>query len=103
MASYFGVSLFYLRGETNDRTQMEDWMDGAFLDRPAPVAAPAAPKRAAKNAAKAAVEESSVFDAFLNSKKFQESLRTAILETLRSPEGQELLVKAVRKELGGRK
>ena len=103
MASYFGVSLFYLRGETNDRTQMEDWMDGAFLDTPAPVAAPAAPKRAAKNAAKAAVEESSVFDAFLNSKKFQESLRTAILETLRSPEGQELLVKAVRKELGGRK
>lgn len=37
LASYFGVSLFYLRGETNDTTQMSDWMDGAFLDEPAPV------------------------------------------------------------------
>ena len=35
LASYFGVSLFYLRGETNDTTQMSDWMDGAFLDEPA--------------------------------------------------------------------
>ena len=26
LASYFGVSLFYLRGETNDTTQMSDWM-----------------------------------------------------------------------------
>ena len=40
LASYFGVSLFYLRGETNDTTQMSDWMDGAFLDEPAPVPAP---------------------------------------------------------------
>ena len=39
LASYFGVSLFYLRGETNDTTQMSDWMDGAFLDEPAPVPA----------------------------------------------------------------
>ena len=36
LASYFGVSLFYLRGETNDTTQMSDWMDGAFLDEPPP-------------------------------------------------------------------
>ncbi len=42
LASYFGVSLFYLRGETNDTTQMSDWMDGAFLDEPAPVPAPQA-------------------------------------------------------------
>lgn len=40
LASNFGVSLFYLRGETNDTTQMSDWMDGAFLDEPAPVPAP---------------------------------------------------------------
>ncbi len=103
MAAYFGVSQFYLRGETNDRTDMEDWMAGAFQDAPAPAAAPAVPRRAAKSAAKAAVEESSVFDAFLNSKKFQENLRAAVLETLRSPEGQELLAKAVRRELSGRK
>ena len=51
LASYFGVSLFYLRGETNDTTQMSDWMDGAFLDEPAPVPAP---RRAAVKPAVAA-------------------------------------------------
>lgn len=29
LASYFGVSLFYLRGESNDRTRQEDWMSEA--------------------------------------------------------------------------
>ena len=41
-------------------------------------------------------------DAFLTSKKFQEALRTAVLDTLRTPEGQELLTKAIRKELANR-
>ena len=27
IASYFGVSVFYLRGESSDRTRQEDWMD----------------------------------------------------------------------------
>ena len=35
LAAFFGVSLFYLRGESSDKTKMEDWMDGAFLDTPA--------------------------------------------------------------------
>ena len=76
LASYFGVSLFYLRGETNDTTQMSDWMDGAFLDEPAPVPAP---RRAAVKPAVAASsggEGGTMFDAFLTSKKFQEALRT---------------------------
>ena len=102
LASYFGVSLFYLRGETNDTTQMSDWMDGAFLDEPAPVPAP---RRAAVKPAVAASsggEGDTMFDAFLTSKKFQEALRTAVLDTLRTPEGQELLTKAIRKELANR-
>ena len=93
LASYFGVSLFYLRGETNDTTQMSDWMDGAFLDEPAPVPAP---RRAAVKPAVAASsggEGGTMFDAFLTSKKFQEALRTAVLDTLRTPEGQELLTR----------
>lgn len=80
LASYFGVSLFYLRGETNDTTQMSDWMDGAFLDEPAPVPAP---RRAAVKPAVAASsggEGGTMFDAFLTSKKFQEALRTAVLD-----------------------
>ena len=100
LASYFGVSLLYLRGETDDTTQMSDWMDGAFLDEPAPAPAP---RRAVKPAASSSGGEGgTMFDAFLSSKKFQEALRTAVLDTLRTPEGQELLAKAVRKELAGR-
>lgn len=99
LAAYFGVSVFYLRGETNDTTQMEDWMDGAFQDTaPAPAPAPQ-PRRAAPPAD----GEGGMFDAFLRSKKFQESLRGAVLEALRTPEGQALLAKAIRKELDGRK
>ena len=32
IADYFGVSVPYLRGENDDPTRMDDWMDGAFLD-----------------------------------------------------------------------
>ena len=53
MASYFGVSLSYLRGETNDPKDMDDWMDGAFLEEPAP--APAAPAPRPKKPTAAAV------------------------------------------------
>lgn len=97
MASYFGVSLSYLRGETNDPTDMDDWMDGAFLEEPAPVAAAPAPRP--KKPTAAAVEQGSMFDAFLNSKKFQESLRAAVLDVLRSPDGKALLEKAVRRHM----
>lgn len=98
LASFFGVSAFYLRGESDDRTQMSDWMEGAFLDEPSPAPAPA-PVRPAKKAAPG--EEGSVFDAFLSSKKFQDVLRAAVLDVLRSPDGQALIENAVRKA-GGR-
>lgn len=95
LACFFGVSVLYLRGENNDRIRMDDWMDGAFLDQPAP--APETPKKAPKPAVPTG--EGTMLDAFLTSKRFQEALRGAVLETLRSPEGQELLAKAVRREL----
>ena len=95
LASFFGVSLMYLRGENTDRTRMEDWMSGAFMDEPKPVpAAKPAPKAAA-----ASGEPGGMFDAFLSSKKFQEALRTAALEVLKTPEGQKILGEAIRREL----
>ena len=97
LASFFGVSVLYLRGENNDRIRMDDWMDGAFLDQPAP--APEPPRRA-KPVPAAPAGEGTMLDAFLTSKRFQEALRGAVLEALRSPEGQELLAKAVRREMG---
>ena len=94
LAAYFGVSEFYLRGESDDRTQMSDWMDGAFLDAPAPAPAPA-PVRAVKKPT--VNEDGALFGAFLSSQKFQDALRAAVLDVLRSPEGQALIEKAVRK------
>ena len=101
IAAYFGVSLPYLRGENDDPSRTDDWMDGAFLDV-APAAPTPVPKRELR-AAKAAPGEGAVFDAFITSQKFREVLRAAILETLQSPQGQELLGKAVRRELEKRK
>ena len=95
LASFFGVSLLYLRGENNDRIRMEDWMSGAFMDEPKP--APAA--KPAPKAAAASGEPGGMFDAFLSSKKFQEALRTAALEVLKTPEGQKVLGEAIRREL----
>jgi transcriptional regulator with XRE-family HTH domain len=97
LAAYFGVSLFYLRGETTDRTQMSDWMDGAFLDAPTP--APALKKRVPEPVASSGESaQGSMLDALLSGKKFQESLRSAVLDVLRSPEGQTLLADAIRRQ-----
>ena len=96
IAAYFGVSVFYLRGESSDRTRQEDWMDAAaysdeepvFVPKPAPK-----PKKAPEPA------QGGMLDAMLASKQVQELLRATVLDTLRSPEGQALIAKAVRKEL----
>lgn len=102
LAAFFGVSLFYLRGESSDKTKMEDWMDGAFLDTPK--GASSVPRRTPKvEPAPASGGQGSMLDALISGKKFQESLRSAVLEVLRSPEGQEILAKAIRRELATRK
>lgn len=102
LANFFGVSLFYLRGESSDKTKMEDWMDGAFMDAPQP--APSVPRRPSKSEnTPSAGGQGSMLDALISGKKFQDSLRAAVLEVLRSPEGQEILAKAIRRELANRK
>lgn len=101
LATYFGVSLFYLKGESNDRTRQETWMDGVSADDgeifvPTPAKRPKvydAPKE----------DQPTVWDTLLTGKQTQELLRSIVLETMRSPEGQELIAKAVIKELARRK
>lgn len=97
LASFFGVSLFYLRGESSDRTRQEDWIDVAYDDAPAEPASPPAPKPKKT----AAEPQGAVFDSLLASKGIQELLRTIVLDTLRSPEGQTLIAQAVRRERSG--
>jgi len=99
LANYFGVSLFYLRGESDDPTRMETWLNGGDVPdgEPAP-----APSRPVQKKAPAVQEDGAVFGALLKSPSFQALVRSAALEALRSPEGQEILAKAVRKELDRR-
>ena len=99
LADFFGVSLFYLRGESNDRTRQDSWMDGAWADEEP--AAPAGRPAPRPKAAPAVHGESAgaVFDAFAKNEAFRELLRATVLEVLRSPEGQEILSRTVRREL----
>ena len=95
MAAFFGVSLFYLRGESGDRTRQEDWMSGVSLNddepgfTPTPAPKPKRPKQEEPQGA--------MLDAVLASKPVQELLRKTVLDTLRSPEGQDLIRKALQK------
>lgn len=101
LAALFGVTVQYLRGEFNDKTETENWMNGSLLaEEPIPVPAPAL--KQGRKAAPADYDGSSVFDALLRSEKFQETLRTAVLDALQTPEGQRILARAVGRKLEGR-
>lgn len=100
MASYFEVSIFYLKGESSDRTSQETWMDAAYKEEePVSVSAPRRASRPAAQPVRSGQEQNTVFDALLGSKAFQDMVRATVLEVLRSREGQELLERTVRKEL----
>ena len=102
MAGYFGVSLFYLRGESNDRTRQEDWMSGALpAEEDTPVYRPApAPK---KVKAEPAPQSATMLDALFAGKAAREQFKSMVLEVLRSPEGQAVIAQAVWKELARHK
>lgn len=104
LADFFGVSLLYLRGESNDRTSQKDWMDLAMTsDEPGhvPMSAPKSTVKS-KSAPSGSAGQGALFDSLLASKQVQDLLRNIVLETLRSPEGQEVLTNLIRKELDRR-
>ena len=103
MAAYFGVSLFYLRGESGDRTRQEDWMSGSLtaaeeepVYRPMPVKRPKV--EPASNSGGA-----TMLDALFSTKQAKDQFKAMVLEVLRSPEGQEVIAQAVWKELAKRR
>ena len=103
LAQYFGVSLTYLRGEADDPAGTDSWLSGNVADEPAvPRSVPKAVPRPAAQVVQSAGGDGNgaVFSALLKSKSFQDMIRSTVLDVLRSPEGQQLLAKAVRKELG---
>lgn len=98
LAEHFGVSLLYLRGENDDPTRTDNWLNGGDVPDDGPVSEV---RTAPKKVRPAAVQEDgAVFGALLKSPSFQALVRSAALEALRSPEGQDILAKAVRRELG---
>ena len=99
LADYFSVTLPYLRGESDDPAEGDSWLSGN-VPAEEPLRAPAAPPVSRKPRPAAVQEDGAVFGALLKSPSFQALMRDAALEALRSPEGQELLTKAVRRELG---
>ena len=105
IATYFGVSLAYLRGESDDPTSMASWMTTALSGAepepdPMPVrrTAPAAPKPQP-----ASGQTGGVLAALLSNKAFHDTIRAEILEVLRTKEGQELLADIVKKEINKQK
>ena len=96
IAAYFGVTVGYLRGESD-----ESWLGGHFSPeeesvKPAPVQ-----RRSVQRVVAESKDEergnSAVFELLLKSDAF----RDAVLEILRSPEGQKLMERAAEKKLRG--
>ncbi|HIY20409.1 MAG TPA: helix-turn-helix domain-containing protein [Candidatus Flavonifractor merdigallinarum] len=95
LAAYFGVSLFYLRGESSDPTRQDDWMSavGDAEEEPVFVPTPAPKPKQPKHPE----PQGPMLDALFASKPVQELVRQMVLDTLRSPEGQELIRRAMKK------
>lgn len=102
LAEFFGVTLAYLRGEVDVREEGQGtWLERAYAEEdPAPAPAPKRPQAPVVVQSSGGSQEGAVFSALLNSKSFQDVVRAAVLDVLRSPEGQTLLRQAVRRELG---
>ena len=104
LAAYFGVSIFYLRGESGDRTRQEDWMSGALTSREEePVYRPAPPPKRPKPEPASMGGGATMLDALFATRQAKEQFKAMVLEILRSPEGQEIIAQAVWKELAKRK
>lgn len=101
LASAFGVSIAYLRGETDDPTSMDNWLSGA-VPAEDPVVLPKAVRRAtaavvAQSGDSGKNDGGAVFSALLKSDSFKALVRETVPDVLKSPEGQALLAKAAKK------
>jgi len=92
LAEYFEVSTMYLKGETNDRFRMSSWMEDA-MNEPDPE--PVTPK-ALKKPKKEPKPEGALLDGLLATAQARELMKEIVLETLRSPEGQALIRRALK-------
>ncbi len=99
LAAFFGVSVFYLRGESSDPTRQDAWLDGDFTDDTPAAPAPKKYTQPPRQVQSGPSGGGAIFDTFAGSRAFQDAVRAAVLDVLRSPEGQNLLIQSIRKEL----
>lgn len=92
MALYFGVTEAYLRGESDEPgSNSTSWLSGNLVEEEEPpVPQPVQRPQKIKQSALQEKEDSAVFNLLLKSDAF----RTAVLEVLKSPEGQKLIEQA---------
>lgn len=103
LASYFGVTVAYLRGETGDRSNESGWVGGEVSAEPIeePARQTVRPQRQAPEERRvvASTEKAGDDSAFFGMLLQSDAFRKAVLDVLRSPEGQTLLTMAARKEI----
>ena len=97
LAGAFGVSLPYLRGETDDPTSMDNWLSGAVPQEDVVLPKAVRKATAAVVAQSGDSSDGAVFSALLKSDSFKALVRETVLDVLKSPEGQALLAKAAKK------
>ena len=97
MAEYFGVSVEYLRGESNDPTTMDNWLSGNVPeDEPEVVIQP---KKTIVASAESSNSDTAPLTAMLRSEAFKTLVRETVVEVLKSNEGQKMIANAVKSEM----
>ena len=97
MAEYFGVSVEYLRGESNDPTTMDNWLSGNVPeDEPEVVIQP---KKTIVASAESSNSDTAPLTAMLRSEAFRALVRETVVEVLKSNEGQKMIANAVKSEM----
>ena len=97
MAEYFGVSVEYLRGESNDPTTMDNWLSGNVPeDEPEVVIQP---KKTIVASAESSNNDTAPLTAMLKSEAFRALVRETVVEVLKSNEGQKMIANAVKSEM----
>ena len=97
MAEYFGVSVEYLRGESNDPTTMDNWLSGNVPeDEPEVVIQP---KKTIVASAESSNSDTAPLTAMLRSEAFRVLVRETVVEVLKSTEGQKMIANAVKSEM----
>ena len=94
LAGFFGVSVEYLQGTSDDPTVMTDWLSGAVPaeEEAQPRKPEPEPARVISQSGSRGNEDNAVWNLLLKSDTFRE----AVLNVLRSPEGRELIAKAAK-------